>query len=286
MRDASDRSSQTFFPSPQPSPPAGERELVSRRALLQLLVAPPPREHLTALETALARAGGLPAVHPGQTVLLKVNTNSADPAPYSTSPVVVAAVAAHYVERGVRVLVGDRSFWGDPDTRGNLERNGIAPAARRAGAEVVTFEDGEVEWTELPPARLPTWVPPVRVPSLVFSAAAVINLACAKTHFITGVTLGLKNALGFVHADDRRREGNLRTHVRERIHAQYREVHAALPITFTIIDAFLALTSGGPTPSSGDAPTIVKTGRVLASRDAHAVEAEARALLRAHGVPC
>ncbi len=67
-------------------------------------------------------------------MLLKVNTNSGDPAPYSTSPTVVAWFARQYVSRGVRVVVGDRSFWGDRDTMGNLERNGIASAARRAGA--------------------------------------------------------------------------------------------------------------------------------------------------------
>jgi uncharacterized protein (DUF362 family) len=235
--------------------------------------------HTRALEAAVREAGGLPEVKRGGTVLLKVNTNSGDPAPYSTSPTVVAFVAQHYVSRGVRVVAGDRSFWGDRDTKGNLERNGIAPAGRRAGAEVLAFEDDTVEWTELDPARVPHWKPPVRVPALCFTADALINLACAKTHFITGVTLGFKNALGFVHADDRKREGNLRTHLAERIHHQYREVHAALPFCFTLIDAFDALVTGGPTPGSGAPPTIVRTGQVFASRDAAEVEAKAKELL-------
>lgn len=237
-----------------------------------------PRDpHVRALERAVDRAGGLPEAPAGSTVLLKVNTNSGDPFPYSTSPVVVAWVTAQYVSRGVKVVVGDRSFWGDRNTAGNLERNGIAPAARRAGARVVAFEDGLVEWTTLAP--LPHWVAPVRVPSLVFEAAQVINLACAKTHFLTGVSLGVKNALGFVHADDRARPGNLRTHVAERLPHQVAEVHAALPISFTVIDGFRALVTGGPTPSSGAPPTIVETGVVLASRDAAEVEREGRALL-------
>lgn len=230
----------------------------------------------------MQKAGGLTDVRRGGCVLLKVNTNSGDPAPYSTSPVVVAWFARHYVARGVSVVVGDRSFWGDRDTRGNLERNGIAPAARRAGAEVVAFETGDTDWLELDPRLVPSWVPPVRVPRLAFEADQLINLACAKTHFITGVTLGLKNMLGLVCADDRKREGNLRTHDPSRIHQQIAELHRALPVAFTVIDGFDALVTGGPTPASGDPPTIVRTGVVLASRDAHAVEAAGRALLELH----
>lgn len=266
--------------------PDGNSQLPSRRDVVRALATLPvvaggvqTPSHVEALEAAVRAAGGLPEVKRGGTVLLKVNTNSGDPAPYSTSPTVLAWVARHYVSHGVRVVAGDRSFWGDRDTKGNLERNGIAPAGRGVGAEVVAFENDTVEWTALDPQKVPHWVAPVRVPALCFTADALINLACAKTHFITGVTLGLKNTLGFVHADDRRREGNLRSHHHERIHHQYREIHAALPVRFTIIDGFDALVTGGPTPGSGAPPTIVRTGRVLASRDAHEVEALGRALL-------
>lgn len=256
-------------------------EHFSRRAVLQAAPAVALRSgsHEEAIERAVERAGGLPSVPRGGLVVLKVNSNSGDPAPYSSSPTLVAWVARAYVKQGVRVLVGDRSFWGDLDTAGNLERNGIAPAARAVGATAVAFENDTVKWRALPAEALPSWVAPVRVPSAVFEANAVINLACAKTHFITGVTLGLKNVLGFVHADDRARPGNLRTHARERIHLQIAELHRALPIAFTIIDGYDALVTGGPTPSSGAPPTIVRAGVVLASRDAHAVEVEGRALL-------
>lgn len=251
-----------------------------RRELLKALALPLVNDaHVQALEAAVSGAGGAPFVRRGGTVLLKVNTNSGDPAPYSTSPVVVAWFARHYVSRGVRVVVGDRSFWGDDDTLGNLERNGIAPAGRRAGAEVVAFETATTNWTELDPRAAPSWRPPIRVPSLVFEADQVINLACAKTHFITGVTLGMKNMLGLVCADDRAREGNLRSHDPARIHQQIAQIHRAIPIGLTVIDGFDALVTGGPTPRSGAPPTVVRTGVVLASRDAAAVEAQGRALL-------
>jgi uncharacterized protein (DUF362 family) len=257
---------------------------MTRRAVLQattaLAVEPRAAAHRAAIRRAVEAAGGLPRASPGELVVVKVNTNSGDPAPYSSSPVLVRWVVEAYVAMGARVLVGDRSFWGDDDTRGNLERNGIAPAAREAGATVLPFEADTVAWATLDASRLPHWVAPVRVPAAVFEARHVINLACAKTHFISGVTLGLKNTLGFVHADDRRREGNLRTHVRERLAHQVAELHAALPISFTVIDAFQALVTGGPTPTSGAPPTVVCPGVVLADRDAHRVEAAARRLLQ------
>jgi ferric-dicitrate binding protein FerR (iron transport regulator) len=173
------------------------RDNVSRRAVLQAAPAVALRlgSHEAAIEKAVEQAGGLPIVPRGGLVVLKVNSNSADPAPYSSSPTLVSWVARLYVKQGVRVLVGDRSFWGDKDTAGNLERNGIAPAARSVGARCVAFEHDTVAWNEVPAEALPSWVAPIRVPRAIFEANAVINLACAKTHFITGVTLGLKNAL-------------------------------------------------------------------------------------------
>jgi uncharacterized protein (DUF362 family) len=258
---------------------------LTRRALLRALGAlgGPARleRYRAAIAAAVRSAGGLPRVPAGALVVVKVNCNSGDPAPYSSSPTLVQWVVEAFVSRGARVLVGDRSFWGDPDTAGNLERNGIAAAARAAGATVVPFEDDTVAWTTLDAARLPHWVGPVRVPSAVFEAACVVNLACAKTHFISGVTLGLKNVLGFVHADDRKRPGNLRVHVKERLTHQVAELHDALPIHFTIIDAFQALVTGGPTPTSGAPPTIVHPEIVLADVDSQRVEARAKQLLAA-----
>lgn len=67
-----------------------------------------------------------------------------------------------------------------------------------------------------------------------------------ETHFITGVTLGLKNTLRLRSRDDRARPGNLRTHHRDCIHLQIAELHCALPISFTIIDGYDALVTGGP----------------------------------------
>jgi uncharacterized protein (DUF362 family) len=193
--------------------------MITRRALLlgtaatlacrRVVPAAPANKHVRTLWAAIRGAGGLPVVSKGDTVLLKVNTNSGDPFPYSTSPGTVHAIASALVATGARVVVGDRSFWGDSDTAGNLVKNGIAKAAKDANADVVVFDDN-IEWVEVDPKLVPHWKPPVRLPRIAVEATHVINLACAKTHFISGVTLGLKNWLGLVHAADRARPGNQR----------------------------------------------------------------------------
>jgi uncharacterized protein (DUF362 family) len=240
--------------------------------------------HLAALAVALAAAGGLDGVRRGDRVLLKVNTNSGDPYPYSTSPAVVRRIAEELADRGAAVTVGDRSFWGDRDTRGNLEANGIAAAAAAAGAALVVFED-DGDWVAVDPDLVPSWRPPVHLPRLAVEADHVINLACAKTHFITGCTLGLKNLLGLVKAADRRRDGNLRVHHDELIHRQIADVNRAITPALTVVDGFRALVSGGPTPDSGAAPTIVETGVVLAGTARAALDIQAIALLKRHAPP-
>jgi uncharacterized protein (DUF362 family) len=184
------------------------------------------------------------------------------------------------VAAGARVTVGDRSFWGDGDTAGNLEANGIAGAAREAGVELVAFDD-DVAWVEVDPKLVPHWRPPVHLPRIAIEADHVINLACAKTHFITGVTLGLKNLLGLVRAQDRSREGNLRVHRDELIHHQIADISRVIVPRLTVIDGYRALVSGGPTRRDGS-PMIVDTGVVLADRDRIAADLAAIALLQQH----
>ncbi len=239
--------------------------------------------HHAAFTAALAAAGGLGFVRTGDRVLLKVNTNSGDPYPYSTSPDVVRWLAEELHDRGAKVTVGDRSFWGDGGTRANLEQNGIAAATRAAGATLTVFED-DGDWIAVDEALVPSWRPPVHLPRLAVEADHVFNLACAKTHFITGCTLGLKNLLGLVRALDRRREGNLRVHHDELIHRQIADVNRAIAPRLTVIDGYRALVSGGPTPGSGARPTIVETGVVLAGgvRERLALDVAAIELLQKH----
>jgi uncharacterized protein (DUF362 family) len=178
------------------------------------------------------------------------------------------------------VIVGDRSFWGDDDTAGNFAANGIAAAARRAGATLLVFDDA-IDWVTIPRELTPSWRGDVRVPAVIADADHIINLACLKTHFITACTLTLKNALGLVHAADRARPGNLRTHDESRLYDQIADVNRFFAPSLNVIDGWRALVSGGPTPSSGAPPTIITPRIVIASRDRVAADVAGIDALRA-----
>ena len=230
------------------------------------------------MDAALAEVGGLEFVAHGDTVLLKVNTNSGDSYPYSTNPELIRHLGEILADRGARVVVGDRSFWGDRSTAQNLVDNGIAEAARDIGAQLVAFEDDTTDWVKIPSDLLPSWRGDVHVPRVAVDAH-VINLPCVKTHFITTFTMALKNMLGLVRAGDRARPGNLYSHGDE-IYDQIAQINTFVTPALNILDGYQALITGGPTPASGDSPTIVSPKIIAASRDRVAIDAVGIALLR------
>lgn len=200
-----------------------------------------------ALEAALKETVGLGMIKPGQSVYLRVNANSGDPYPYSTSPDTIQAIGAMLQDIGVTdIRVGDRSFWGDQDTAGNLKANGITAAAKAIGATAKVYDD-EVEWVELPADTVPNWTGTVRLPTEVTTADHMIVLSIVKTHFISQITMALKISLGLVHADDRKRDGNLRTHDTKVLYKQIAQINKAFTPSLIVQDGYKAVISGGPT---------------------------------------
>jgi len=205
------------------------------------------QDPIRALDKALEQTVGFSRVKRGDSVYLRVNSNSGDPYPYSTSPRLIKAVGQRLRDLGVSdIRIGDRSFWGDPNTARNLDDNGIAEAARALGVKATVF-DSSVKWVLLPSESVPSWTGKVRIPQAVATATHIINLACVKTHFIAHITMNLKLVLGLVHASDRRRPGNLDRHVQDRLWPQIAEINKNLTPTLNILDGFEAVVSGGPT---------------------------------------
>lgn len=200
-----------------------------------------------ALQAALAETIGLGMIKPGQSVYLRVNSNSGDVYPYSTSPETILAVGGMLKDLGVTdIRIGDRSFWGDTGTAANLVANGITGAAKKLGTKAVVFDDS-VDWMTLPAASVKNWKGTVRLPVDVTTADHHIILSCVKTHFIATVTMSLKIALGLVHADDRARDGNLKNHDTSILHQQVAQINRGFTPSLVIADGYSAVISGGPT---------------------------------------
>ncbi|MBX3264763.1 MAG: DUF362 domain-containing protein [Labilithrix sp.] len=202
-----------------------------------------------ALEAALAETVGLGMIKPGDSVYLRVNSNSGDVYPYSTAPETIIAIGGMLRDLGVTdIRVGDRSFWGDPNTTGNLTKNGIAGAAKKIGTSALAYDDN-VDWITLPKGSTPNWVDTVRLPEPVMTADHQIILSCVKTHFISQFTMALKIGLGLVHAEDRMREGNLKTHDTRILYKQIAQINQAFTPSLVVMDGYSAIISGGPTKS-------------------------------------
>ncbi len=211
---------------------------------------------------AIDALGGLPRfVSRGEVVVVKPNIGW-DRAPEfgaTTNPEIVAEVVRMCREAGAaQVIVTDVSC---NDPRASFERSGIAAAASAAGATVILPEPRRFKNVDLRGDVLTDW--PVLEPFL--TADKVINVAIAKHHSLTGVTLGMKNWYGII--------GGQRNRLHQRIDESLADLTAFVTPTLTIIDGYRVLMRNGPT---GGSPADVEARKtVIASIDPIAADAYA-----------
>jgi uncharacterized protein (DUF362 family) len=177
----------------------------------------------------------------------------------TTNPEIVGEVVRMCREAGARqVIVTDVSC---NDARASFERSGIAAAATAAGATVVLPEPHRFRTVDLRGDVLTEW--PVLEPFVI--ADKVINLAIAKHHSLTGVTLGMKNWYGII--------GGQRNRLHQRINESLADLTAFVTPALTIIDGYRVLMRNGPT---GGSPADVEERKTLiASTDPVAADAYA-----------
>lgn len=242
-------------------------------------------DHLMAAELALMETAGFDFVRPGQRVYLKVNTNSGDEFPYSTSPDMIRWVATKVRERGGEVFVGDRSFFGDRNTARNFRDNGIQAVCEELGVDLHVFGDpaldsaaSSVDWMDLPTeieglgARSASWTGTMRIPAMVAQADHIIAMPCVKTHFIATYTMTMKNMIGIVNPQDRSLPGNLGNHstAADKLYRQVAFMNKAGPnVSLVVLDGWTSLISGGPLPSN--APPRAPAGWTAQTSDARVV---------------
>lgn len=283
-----DRPTPTDNPAPQDNPPARMTHLIGMGQ---------HDDHVMAAEAALAETTGFDFIQRGQRVYLKVNTNSGDPYPYSTSPDLIRWVVGKIRERGGEPFIGDRSFFGDRNTLGNFALNGIAGIAEELEVPLQVFGDPSldgasrsVDWMDLPgeveglDARSAFWTGTMRIPVPVATADHIVALPVVKTHFIASFTMAMKGMIGIINPVDRSRSNNLGQHTttNDKLHKQVAFMNKAMPaVSLVVLDGWNALIGGGPTPR--DAPAATRTAEphvVIVSRDRVAADLTGVALLK------
>ena len=163
-----------------------------------------------AVRAAMRAATDLSWLREGDSVFVKVASNSNLNAPSVTSPAVLEGVVGLLKEAGAgRVIVGDMSGAAYVrhmaeetigSTRDNMRQNGLLAAAEAAGAEIHCFEEVPFESAYIP--GVPTgdhhWGADLQVAAILDEVDHIVNLPRLGKHVLAGASLGLKNAVGWI----------------------------------------------------------------------------------------
>lgn len=254
-------------PAPPP-PPIGNPFRAGGKSLVAMVHG---RDVPATVRRAVELIGGIERLGLKGPTLVKPNVVSGEPPPATTDPQVVKAVAELARAAGAGTLaVGDMSAVLALPTRPNLERTGIARAAREVGAELLAFD--EAEWVEVKPpgAELATRV---YVAKAAYEAERLISVPVIKTHRSASFSCALKNSVGCVHGKNKPwAYGGAGW---EPVVA---ELNLAVRPHLFVVDGLKSMVAGGPW-SGEAAPTNV----ILASGDPVATDVIALGLIKSFG---
>ncbi|MDP3488086.1 MAG: DUF362 domain-containing protein [Bacillota bacterium] len=228
-----------------------------------------------AVKQAIAKVlpGGLAdLVKPGATVAIKVNmlmAKSPDKA-VTTHPSVAKAVCNLVKECGAQALIIDSP--GGPYTpillRNAYEKCGFAKVAEETGA-ILNVDTSTIKVKRETRANLNG----AEMLRPAIEADVLINLPKLKTHGLTTMTCGVKNLFGLVPGIQKFEYHMRSPELRDFCSMLVGIAELAAP-DLTIVDAIVGMEGEGP--SSG---TPYEVGAILASRDVHAVDLVAAAML-------
>lgn len=215
-----------------------------------------------------------------QTVFLKPNYNTADPAPASTDTALLEALVQELqAAKAGPLTIGDRS--GMADTRQAMQTKGVFQLAQRYGLKAMVLDElGAQDWQYFP-AEGTHWSKGFAFARQILNAGAIVNTCCLKTHRFGGhFTLSLKNTVGmvakYVPGDAYNYMGELHSSPHQRL--MIAEINRAYQPALVLLDGVEAFVNGGP-----EAGKVVKPGVILAGTDRVAVDAVAIGILRSFG---
>jgi uncharacterized protein (DUF362 family) len=212
------------------------------------------------VDRAVAAIGGFQRlVEPGDTILVKPNYNTADPPPASSDPAFVRAVIELLYEAGAgKVILGESSMF-SRSARKTLEQTGMMEAARAAGAEVVSFEEGR--WVSVHTGG--RYLKKVALAEAALEGHKIVYVCCLKTHFQAEISMSLKLAMGFVRPRER-----VPMHLHN-LREKLADLNLAVAPGLVVMDGRRCFISGGPMTGEVREP-----GLILASGDRCAIDVE------------
>jgi uncharacterized protein (DUF362 family) len=187
---------------------------------------------------AVSLLGGIEGfVGSGDTVFIKPNI-VAQFFPAISQPEVVRSVISLCLEAGAReVLVGENPMC-QITSHEVFETTGLKEYYESFGAKVLLLDKEEYADFEVPGGvALKT----IGLPKKLKDADVYISIPKMKTHCITTVTLGVKNAHGLLTDEDKG------THHCEDLEQKLVDINKARPPDLLVMDAFYAMEGLGPT---------------------------------------
>lgn len=213
------------------------------------------------ISRAIEHFGGMRRfVSQGDVVVIKPNI-SWDRVPEqaaTTNPDLVAEVVRLCLDAGAKkVKIFDNTL---NEPKRCYRRSGIEKAASEAGADVFYVYERKFKNTRFPEGEMvKSW----ELYEDALEADKVINIPIAKHHSIGGVSLGMKNLMGFL--------GGNRGAFHRDFHHKIVDLHTRIRPNLTILDAYRMLLRNGP--SGGDLADVALTKTVVVGTDPIAVDA-------------
>lgn len=214
----------------------------------------------------------------GDSVLIKPNFNTADPAPGSTHNDTLETLIELIQKQGAaRVIIGERS--GPPATEEVMRKKGIFKLAEKMGVEVINFDKlGPDELLHFTHKDL-HWENGFHIPAILKEVDHIVAAGCLKTHQFGGqFTMALKLAVGIIPDKATTPNYMRQLHGSPDMRKKIAEINLAYDPDLYLIDGVEAFTQGGP--STG---TRVQANVTLVSTDPVAIDAVGVAILKVLG---
>lgn len=210
---------------------------------------------------AVALLGGMERfVSRGDDVVIKPNILTAKEPQYAatTNPAVVAAIVKLCWEAGA----GSVTVFDHPTapTRQAYQVSGIAEAVNAVDGRMKTLTARDFDVVAVPEGQAMTeWA----MVTDVFDADVFINVPCAKTHGMAGLTLSMKNLMGIL--------GGARGGMHQKFDQKIVDLNSLVRPHLTVLDATRLLIRNGP--SGGSLADVRKRDTVVAGTNQVSVDA-------------